>query len=216
MTKRYLITVPILAEQDVIVEAKDVDEAKEMVLKGDIVAEASEIRFVGVNEEGDWKIQRRNDEAKVDLKWSLWSTDKSNWDDRAPGTWDAMANLEVGETFGIFTAPKKEIRYGTVAITRFEESWLAHGYFEETWDSVTDLCDTLGIPEEQEYEMHEVLPYTDSGEVGACRHFDVTAPTFEELMKAVDDEEAKLIEESHELWEEVEKTYGKKKDGDDT
>ena len=57
----------------------------------------------------------------VDLKWSLWSAAEEYWEEYAP---EALAHLregfagafEDGGTIVIHTAPRKEIKYGTVTI----------------------------------------------------------------------------------------------------
>jgi len=56
-------------------------------------------------------------EHRVDLKWSLWSEDPGTWEEYAPA---ALADMEAaaagGEAVRIYTAPRKEIRYGMVDI----------------------------------------------------------------------------------------------------
>lgn len=58
----------------------------------------------------------------VDLKWSLWSVAEEYWEEYAP---EALAHLragfagafeEHGDTLVLHTAPRKEIRYGTVTL----------------------------------------------------------------------------------------------------
>lgn len=58
----------------------------------------------------------------VDLKWALWSADVDYWREHAPQTTEHLiaafngAFDEFGDTLVIHTAPRKEIRFGTVTI----------------------------------------------------------------------------------------------------
>jgi hypothetical protein len=84
-------------------------------------------------------------ERTVDLKWSVWSRDKTVWDERAPGVWEWMrewfeASTDDGnpESAGlsglprkVSTAPRKEIRFGDVEISPGQ----AQVHFWAEWDS---------------------------------------------------------------------------------
>lgn len=122
---------------------------------------------------------RDNYTASVDLKWSLWSKDKSYWEAHAPGLWDWMrewfeASTDDGnpESAGlsdaprvIHTAPWKEIRFGTVEFQPGE----AKVHF---WSEFDDDCE------------QEAPDYRET----------IEAETFEELMAKIDEVEERLIE----------------------
>lgn len=116
----------------------------------------------------------------VDLKWSLWSRDKATWDEHSPGTWGWMrewfnASSDDGnpESPGLSdapriveTAPRKEIRFGKVAIS--PGSALVHFYAK--WDNGR--------------EFH--VGQEHAGEL-------IEAETFEELMHLIDHREVDLM-----------------------
>ena len=114
----------------------------------------------------------------VDLKWSLWSKDKSYWEEYAPGAWDWMrqwfdASIDDGnpESAGlndrpriIHTAPRKEIRFGNVE-------------FQPGQAKVTFWA-------EYDDDVHEEPPYF-------CET--IEAETFEEAMALIDEIEERII-----------------------
>ena len=116
-------------------------------------------------------------ERNVNLKWSLWSTSKGYWEERAPGVWDWMrewfdASLDDGnpESAGtadypriLRTEPHKEIRYGTVEIQPGE----AKVHFWALWDNG------------RTFHINEVIE----------------AETFEELVHQIEHCEVQLIRE---------------------
>lgn len=210
--KKYVVTVPIKATQMVLVLAEGHEEAKTKVLRGEIERELSDLRFEEVDSEGAWETIEQPETAKVDLKLSLWSRDKECWEERATGLWDRLSDLEPGSRMEIRTAPRKEIRFGRVEIERRQSDWSAIGQFEAHWDAVEDLCDSLGIPEEDYETVAEGVPRTDSGDPGVERDFEVRAASLAELMVLIDDEEASLLEEEKHAWADFERTYSKKQE----
>lgn len=143
----------------------------------------------------------------VNLKWALWSKDKYYWEERAPGVWEKLEACPPGETLEVSSAPHKEIRYGTVRISRGEDGrWGADVRFVTEWDSPEALTDILDLSPEA---IRRVLPFTGDGEPGIEREEHVEAPSFQELMNLIDDEEYELIKADQDEWEELEELYGK-------
>lgn len=115
------------------------------------------------------------EDLNVDLKWSVWSMDETEWEERAPGAWEQMreyfdastdpGNPEQSELVGhplvVNSGPRKEIRWGTVEISPGRATvkmWAE-------WDNGTQF-----LLEEQ-----------------------IEAETFEELMHLIDHCEIELI-----------------------
>jgi hypothetical protein len=147
----------------------------------------------------------------IDLKWSCWSIWRSHWEDYAPGIWDHLAGLKPGESATIYTAPRKEIRYGRVTISRlFPSMWIAEGCFTCGWDDEGDLADTVGYDlDEDGYDaFHESVPFSmHTYDPGIDVDFELKANTFEKLMRRIDRQEAQCIETSNEEWDLFEKCY---------
>jgi hypothetical protein len=157
------------------------------------------------------RVMRKPDSKKpVDLKWSLWSKERDYWDDYAPGVWDEIANLPVGHTIEISTAPRKEIRFGHVQITRESaRKWIAWGKFKTEWDDLESLAEDLGVEVEHSYDREafsEVLPYTESG-IGVEVGFEVTASSPSALMSKIDKQEEILLEQDQKAWSDVKGVY---------
>jgi hypothetical protein len=135
----------------------------------------------------------QHETVSVDLKWSLWSTHRDHWDEYAPGLWDMMEaafnGLEVsapldpqdqgdGAIVTVNTAPRKEIRYGTVTI--------AYGYAE---------VDFWTEPDDEYDQEHKGRTYEEADlHWGGRVELDPETATFEDLMALIDAEEDKLIE----------------------
>lgn len=164
-------------------------------------------------------------EFSVDLKWSLWSQYEEHWRDysREGEVWDAMraSFLGCGPNVKIWTAPRKEIRYGLVNVSHR----CADGYFRTEWDEPHALADTLGLLDgmsDDEWQAWldsddfqafcESLPYNEhscNGEPGLLVDFEHYADTFEELMRLVDESEEQVLQESNECWNELCEMYKK-------
>jgi hypothetical protein len=96
------------------------------------------------------RFDREASEARVDLKWSLWSAHEKHWQDYAP---TVLATLRAGITDGqiletgcgitIRTAPRKEIRFGEVTIYPYNGHLFADISFRSEWDEPSALADTL-------------------------------------------------------------------------
>jgi hypothetical protein len=160
-------------------------------------------------------------EFDIDLKWSLWSQDEGTWEQYAP---EALKHLRMmsDNTLVLKTAPRKEIRFGTVTITGTAEAEAgsggeleATGRFEAHWDSVEDLMDTLDVAasEDADYDeqyqcLVESLPFANmDGDPGTYVEFEVKATTVAELLRLVDEQEAKLLAEDEQAWKELEDCY---------
>lgn len=80
----------------------------------------------------------------IDLKWSLWSTQRTYFDEYAPGVWDTMraAFDGTGTEVLVNTAPRKEIRYGSVLV----QPGQMHVHFWAEWDNgqTFHVDDTVG------------------------------------------------------------------------
>jgi len=215
--KKYNIKVPVAGWQWVVVLADDEAEAREKVVKGEIEQEEGDFEFLDFDDRRDLEVNAEPEVLKVDLKWSMWSRHEGYWQGFAPGVWGKLEAMKPGDEIVIKTAPRKEIRFGVVEIVRGKEEFSAHGQFSEHWDDVGDLCDTLGISDEEGYELVSkgALPLSDEGHPGLTRHFDVQAVTVDGLMTLIDHEEDALINEGHAAWKELETTYPKDKKSDD-
>lgn len=133
----------------------------------------------------------------VDLKWSCWSVAREYWDEYAPNVWDQMEKAFRGEAtpVTINTGPRKEIRYGSVTISKGEAS----GYFCTEWDDPESLADTLGTVCDEGFR--EMIPYSvHNMEPGMDWEFGVKARSFAKLMERIDAEENNLLETDAREW----------------
>jgi hypothetical protein len=111
--------------------------------------------------------RRSQSDFSVDLGRPLWSKDKAYWEERAPGVWEKLSLRPPGETLEVSSAPRKEVRYGTVRISRGEDgTWGAHVHFVTEWDSPENLTYALDLSPEA---IQGVLPVTEYGEPGIER-----------------------------------------------
>jgi hypothetical protein len=127
---------------------------------------------------------------RVDLKWSCWTV----WDDeRWDGAFEFMQGLLPGTAVTIRTAPRKEIRYGRVIVSRlFPSMWIAEGVFTCGWDDPEDLACSMA-----------------ADCIGVDNEFSVKANTFERLMRRIDAEENRCMSMSNEQWDEIECCFNK-------
>lgn len=147
------------------------------------------------------------DQFKVDLKWACWSAHKGIWDNYIPGLWDRMEKAFTGESLPVIvtTAPRKEIYYGRVVITKGK----AEGNFSNGWDDLESLADTLGTTVTPDFE--EAVPYSAIlDERGVDWDFKIKARLFASLMRRIDREEDNLINHSEREWKFIETCYKKK------
>lgn len=138
------------------------------------------------------------EELNVDLKWACWSADEGHWNDYAPdGAWERIKQAFLG-TAGpvtINTGPRKEIRFGSVTISKGH----AEGYFCTEWDGVEELADTLGT--EPDDAFREMIPFTwRNMEPGHEWDFKVKARSFQRLMERIDKEEHNLLVHDEREW----------------
>ena len=136
-----------------------------------------------------------------DLKWSLWTPRRSAWTERNPAytkMYDAMRDAFNGRrnAVTVYTAPRKEIRFGTVTVSKGK----AHVDFRAVWDSPHDQSPTG--EQENVDAIHEYfcggLGY-DEGDpespLGARVTKLVRARSFTKLMERIDACETQLLTE---------------------
>jgi hypothetical protein len=145
--------------------------------------------------------------VEIDLKWSLWSADIETFHERAPYVAGLLEVMSPHQGITIHTAPRKEIRFGTVTVSRTSGlAWEAYGCFRAEWDDVSSLMDTLNVPDQDRSMFEEACPYSD-GEPGVGIEFDVKARSLRSLLRKVDAEEARLLDEENTAWAEFEKEW---------
>ncbi len=145
------------------------------------------------------------DQFRVDLKWSLWTTDESVWEEYALGILGKMAlALEQSGGFTIYTAPRKEIRCGSVTVRKVPEGFHARVEFSEEWDDTSCLLDAFGLEEKDRDYLEEVVPRNDSGDPGVTSIREITAETFEEIFSAIDAVEDDLLKKAESEWKSME------------
>lgn len=158
----------------------------------------------------------------VDLKWSLWTTNERIWRDRAPDAWMPLrAGIEdgcleeSGDRLVIHTAPRKEIRFGTV------ELWFDGEHnrlkatinFSAEWDEVPDLLDALGFDrcdKQAEELLRATLAETGVDMSGESPTITVSEShtyrpdsTLDEVLLAIDDVENRLLLRETDAWSDL-------------
>lgn len=154
---------------------------------------------------------------EVNLKHSLWAADVATWDERAP---QALAHLRAmhENRLHLVLRPSREVRYGKVTISGTADcedasgELVAVGRFEDHWDDVDALMDTLGAGDPEDDDQRcaflACLPFADcNGTPGVWHEFEVRATTVEALLEAIDQEEAALLAESEKQWAALEAMY---------
>ncbi|WP_156820670.1 hypothetical protein [Thioalkalivibrio thiocyanodenitrificans] len=94
------------------------------------------------------------EDINVDLKWGLWLSLPGDWESYAPGVWGRMDKAFSGEgpAVRIRTAPRKEILYGDVIISRRKVSV----DFLARWDSPDDLVPDW-VPQDKFEDFEEMI-----------------------------------------------------------
>ncbi len=136
-------------------------------------------------------------EVSVDLKWSLWSEDKDNWEDYAPGVWKQLEDAFLGKTGSVIvrTAPRKEIHFGMVTVFKGG----AEGSFATEWDEPEGLAETLEV--EYDEAFREMVPFTTTKmEPGVEVFFQLKAKKFNKLMRRLDQANSELLDKNEEEW----------------
>jgi len=148
--------------------------------------------------------QGKPDTPSIDLKHSLWTTDTSTWDDRAPGILDRMRAAFAGDgpEFQVRTAPAKEIRFGSVIVSKGH----ADVVFALQWDDPQDLATAIETKlndemtdEELDWAADAISDYLAENGDEFRRERILEAATFDMLMERVDEVEARLIEGNQEF-----------------
>ena len=143
-------------------------------------------------------------DIEVDLKYALWSCDEYIWNDYAEdGILKQMEDAFLGEgpIINILTAPRKEIRYGTVCIEKGKSSVHFYTLWDEPYCHVPDDCPDRIRPfiefllEEYFSYDYNGLGYSDDSPIGAEIRTEVEATTFSELMEKIDAVENELIQD---------------------
>ena len=140
------------------------------------------------------------EEVEVDLKWSLWTTDESIWEDYAPGVLD---KIKRGEVSVLRTAPRKEIRYGKV---EFLSGGSVLVDFRSEWDEPYDLANTLCPAGDDEAEVARIAEYLRSRD---CDPFDIDlgAHIVRKLdrfdLEEIDKVEEDLLAEDERIWKQL-------------
>jgi len=154
-------------------------------------------------------------EHRVDLKWSLWSARVEHWEEYAPETLALLRAgiegghmLESGEGCVIRTAPRKEIRHGTVEIYPRDGRIFADVLFGCEWDEPHELAGTLLYEnklEETDENLATVRAYLeDCGIRGTTREGTIDfgeTPTLAEVLEKIDAVEAALLKGDTAEWE---------------
>lgn len=145
----------------------------------------------------------------ADLKWSLWSADRETWANHHAGkTWDAMENAFHGKgpAVRLYTAPRKEIRFGTVTV----ETGRATVELKTGWDSTVDHVPEE-VPEEYREEVSAAIErwfcerhgYMDEDmPTGAMATDEFEADSFDRLMERIDALEEVLMQKESEASDE--------------
>lgn len=147
-------------------------------------------------------------EFEVDLKWGLWDTDESIWEDcegeSGKEIYQKMREAFKGEgaPVTIQTAPRKEIRFGTVDIYEGGASVKFHTHWDSPWDLLPDcLPDDEEVQEDFKNLIEDYLQdsygYCEgdvNDPIGAEISDDIKAGTFEELMGKIDELESELLD----------------------
>jgi len=228
-SKEYIYRIDVYDSEDgTVYEVYDysdteMEEPIEQFLKGD---EDNLLQFLMKNSSPVGPVDRPEDfkprygqrEHNVDFKYSLWMDYPEGWEDRGElALYEKIRRVfqgidEEDRSIIIYTAPRKEIRYGKVLIQKGEAS----GYFYTLWDEPYEIAQTLDLTDENgEYKegVEEVFedfdglfPYTYYGEdPGSEIEFTIDGTeTFEEMMTAVDQKENELLEYDQQNWAQVE------------
>ena len=155
-------------------------------------------------------------EFNLDLKWSLWSGFAEFWETYAdpamlPTARRCFENKDIAKAAGdrciIASAPTKEARYGAVCIKRGR----ADVSFCHVWDGLSDLAETLNVPETDAGRLHDHMVkaglMTTAGDYGLQIDRTVTAETFDQLLLDIDKIENEVIQQSNRAWEQVKKAW---------
>jgi len=139
------------------------------------------------------------DVVDVDLKWSLWSADEETFEEYAPGIAARMRAAHSGEGKPLLlrTAPRKEIRFGAVLISK----GTAEVEFSFEWDephelaaSVDDRLETGMSDEEHDWVSGLVADYLAASYCEFRRERVISEEDFGKLLEAVDKVEEELLE----------------------
>ena len=148
-------------------------------------------------------------EVEIDLKWILWTTDESIWTDYAPEAWALLQAYP--EELTIHTAPRKEIRFGTVVFQCDGDSETCkevrvHGGMNTEWDERESLLSDLGYKLENfngddiGFMLDMLDDHMMNMDFPPRISFDKTFPTLQEAIAFVDEMEYDLLKQDEEAW----------------
>jgi hypothetical protein len=141
-------------------------------------------------------------ERTVDLKWSLWSKDRSTLEGYAPGLVQQIERaLADKEQLELYTAPRKEIRFGKVTFDVHE----VDVFFRADWDEASSQMERidgwpLSFPAQREAEDAIIGWYRDRGGnsygenvVRSTETFDPRGMSLDEVLARIDAVEERLL-----------------------
>jgi len=135
----------------------------------------------------------------IDLKWSLWCRHEDDIEERAPGLVVRMRAAFSGDAppLLIHTAPRKEIRFGSVHVSKGG----AEVEFSFEWDEPHELAASVDdhLAEEMSDEEHDwvsgiVADHLAENYCEFRRHRLISEEDFGQLMEAIDAVEDELLE----------------------
>lgn len=134
----------------------------------------------------------------VDLRWSLWSKYTEEFEGRNAEAINAAKQVFDGEydyPVKIHTAPKKEIRFGTVTFTGQTAEVLFSFDWDEPYEQIWRVEEITGeLNEQEEASVREQIEMFFS-ELDWSVSDDVSGSTFAELMERIDEVESNLLEQ---------------------
>lgn len=150
------------------------------------------------------KIKVKPDEFNVDLKYSLWTDDKSIWEQFAPKVYERMKKSFAGEDkpVKIFLSPKKEIHYGFVLVSKGSCS----GSFSTEWDEAEELAYLLDTECSDSFiDSLPVSTHTEGFGVGV--KFNIKARKFSNFLTKIYKQNNLLVDNDRKIWNVLEKMY---------
>jgi hypothetical protein len=147
----------------------------------------------------------------INLKRSLWTTDKGIWEQHSPGALDTLWCAFAGKRWPltIQTIPQQGSRHGLVIVAGGQ----ARGEFCCAWPSSAELANSLDLVDENgtltvdEAKFLKHLPHLQGDTIGVSQRFSLAAATFEELLAGIEREEGKLLQKNQEAWQLLERQW---------
>jgi hypothetical protein len=137
------------------------------------------------------------DIIKVDLRHSVWSADIEQWAEFAPGV---LTQVQAQSDCRIISVPKRVDSNGRVDLSKSNGKWIARVCFRENWDDPGEIARSLNVSDVDWVEA--MLPFNADG-VGVEVRETVEHPSFDDLLKLIDDLETRLRRLSADEWRTV-------------